>query len=143
MINCYLINLRLVQAIELLIQQAVQEEMNEVQQQVAGTPAESKGDNMSDLVSSHGHDECTGSASGIISALTETANVPAYQSKGRKVEAVNRKPARNKVCSCGSNQKYKNCCGALISAAARRQKADLIAGHEAGVAIERMQTLLI
>jgi len=60
-------------------------------------------------------------------------------------QAGERKPARNKACPCGSNQKYKNCCGAVAAAAAaaRRQKAAILAGHETGVAVERMQTLLI
>lgn len=136
-----LMKLGLVQAIELLIQRLVNEDMNGVLQHAAGaSPVENT---LPESPSSHGRSRSEDPAEGVSSVTTEIESISAQQSNGNRSEAVIRKPPRNKACTCGSNQKYKNCCGALVAAAACRQKAALLAGQEAGVAVERMQTLFI
>ena len=39
---------------------------------------------------------------------------------GEEASSKKRKPARNRECPCGSGKRYKNCCGPVQAAAARR-----------------------
>ena len=55
------------------------------------------------------------------SEASEGADVKEKRRAKRLVK--DRAPPRNRRCACGSGRKFKNCCGAVRAAAARRQKA--------------------
>ena len=118
------------QAIEILIERQTGEALGQVAH-VSGTAASTS----ADASMQPGHSQDLGQHSSA-DATTLSGEQPA----GTEAQ---RRPPRNKPCTCGSGVKYKHCCGAVAAAALRRQHAAVEAGHEAGVRVDQMQTLYL